>query len=335
MKTRRWIIVLLLIVSLLISACAQPSASSTEAAAKEVISYAERSERFALKLPPLYVQYGADGVLSVAGISTTQLYQWTGIDLRGLNLQPWVVERLVASNVQHIEISEGGDGVAIYVNGEPLPYIAWDTESLQTMADLLSVFDVPYASVLKVVLPLVQFTRLSLVAQFPIQPGAEPIPVRPRTAPAVVAPRAEPLTSPVAIVRLDVSYDEEGMPSLFGLDARTLATLGIDVRPLMLNADIVRRFKAHNIQHVHFVNRPDGVHIFVNNKPLPRLAWDEQHLDNALQLYATLSGLGENPLFNLISQVLPELRRSDVDLLLRFPVPEGEEPIPVLEAPAQ
>ncbi len=335
MKTWRWTIALLLVLSLVLSACAQPSALSAESAAKEVSSYAERSERFALKLPPLYVQYGADGVLSVAGVSTTQLYRWTGVDLRGLNLQPWVVERLVAANIQYIEITEGGDGVAVFVNGEPLPYIAWDAESLQTTGDMLAVFGVPYASVLKVVLPLVRFTRISLVAQFPIQPGVDPIPVRSHSAADVVAMRTESSESPVAVVRLDVTYDEAGMPSIFGLDAQTLAALGVDLRPLMLNADIVQRFRAHNIQHIHFVNRPDGIHIYVNNRPLPWLSWDEEHLNNALDLYATIGGMKDTPLYRLIAQVLPEIRRADIDLLLRFPVPEGKEPIPVLEAPAK
>ena len=334
MKSWRSVVLILLISSLFLAACGQ-AAPSMDKAVAEVSTYAEESGRFALKLPPLYVQYNSDGVLSVAGITTNQVYRWTGVDLRRLNLQPWVVQQMVAADIQHIEVAEDGDGLAIYVNGEPLPYISWDGESLQNLGDLLEAFGVPYASVVKTVLPLIRFTRLSLVVQFPLQPGAEVVPFRDRTAPAVVAARAEALTEPVAIVRLDVTYDAEGMPSLFGLDARMLAGMGIDVRPLALNPALVQRFMAQNIQHIHFVNRPDGIHIYVNNKPLPYPAWDDQHIQTAVDLYKRLTGDTQGPVINLVTQILPELRRSDVDLLLRFPVPEGQEPIPVLEAPAQ
>ncbi len=334
MKSWRWAVLILIIGSLIMSSCVQAS-PPIEKAAADVATYAESTNRFALQLPSVYVQYGTDGVLSVAGITTNQVYQWTGIDLRMLNLQPWVVQRLVDADVQHIEVVEDADGLAVYVNGKPLPYIAWDAESLRNLGDMLVVFDVPYATVVKTVLPLVRFTRLAVVVQFPIRPGAELAPFRPRNAPAVVAARVEPLGEPEAIVRLDVNYDEEGMPSILGLDARTLLQMGIDIRPLAMNKALVQRFMAHNIQHVHFVNRPEGIHIYVNNNPLPYPAWDEDHINNALDLYARLSGSAQNPIMNLFTQVLPMLRRSDIDLLLRFPVPEGKEPIPVLEAPAQ
>ena len=334
MKSWRWAVVLLIIGSLVLASCAQASPVAEKAAVR-VSTYAERSERFALRLPAVYVQYGSDGVLSVAGFTTNQLYQWTGIDLRMLNLQPWVVQRLVDADIQHIEVAEDAKGLAVYVNGKPLPYVSWDGDSLQNLGDMLAVFDVPYAPVIKAVLPLVRFTRLSVVVQFPIRPGAAVIPMRARNAPAVVAARASSVTSPVAVVRLDITYDSKGMPSLFGLDAGTLAGMGIDVRPLALNPALVKRFMAHNIQHIHFVNRPDGIHIYVNNKPLPYPAWDEEHIQNAVDLYQRLTGDTQSPVFTLVTQILPELRRSDVDLLLRFPVPEGKEAIPVLEAPAQ
>lgn len=334
MKSWRWMILsTLLIASLLLSGCgvaASPSPSTNQAAEK-VVKYAEESNRFALKLPPIYVQYDNDGVLGVAGITTNQLYQWTGIDLRGLNVQPWVVQRFVQANIQHIEIAEGEGGIGAYVNGEPLPYIAWDDESLKNVGELLPSFGVPYGQVVGKLLPLLRYTRLALVIQFPVAPGAQLQPFRAPNAPAVVQAKSRVMGEPVAVVRFDIAYDENGRPSLFGLDAATLRTLGIDLSPLALNPNLVRSLVSANIQHIHFVNRPDGIHIFVNNKPLPYIAWDEEHVNTALELYGTLSGLRSSPIMTLLTQVLPMVRKSDVDLLLRFPVPEGAEPIPVLE----
>ncbi len=324
----------LLVLVLVVSGCA-PASPPADKAASQLAAYVESSERFTLKLPPLYVQYDNNGVLGVAGITTNDLYRWFRVDLRMLNLQPWVVQRLVQANIQHLELTESGDGLAIYVNGEPLPYIAWDQESLRNLGQFLPAFGVPYGEIVGKLLPLLQFTQITLVVQFPIAPNATPVPFRPRNAPPVVRPRPMEVEEPSAVVRLDIAYDEEGMPSILGLDARTLMALGVDVRPLALNANVVRSFMRANIQHIHLVNRPDGIHIFVNNKPLPYLAWDEGHINNALETYARLSGLGDSPILRLLSQALPMMRASNIDLLLRFPVPEGAEEIPVLEAPTQ
>lgn len=331
---RRAFTLVIVLVAIVLAGCA-PASPSVDKAASELAAYAESSSRFALKLPRVYVQYDNNGVLGVAGITTNDLYRWFGVDLRMMNLQPWVVQALVRANVQHIEITESADGLAIYVNGEPLPYIAWDSESLANLGQVLPAFGVPYGEIVGKLLPLIRFTQMSLVVQFPVAPGAEFIPFRDPDAPPVVAARAEMVEKPPAVVRLEIAYDEEGMPSILGIDARTLLALGVDVRPLALNKGLIRSLMQANIQHVHFVNRPDGIYIFVNNKPLPYLAWDDAHVNTALDLYARMSGLGNSPVLRLLTQILPMMRASDIDVLLRFPVPEGAQPIPVLEAPAQ
>ncbi len=339
MKSWRWMILSILLISgLVLSACGATTPTSTNAnhAAESVVQYAQRSNRFALKLPPVYVQYDNDGVLGAAGITTNQLYQWTGLDLRGFNLQPWVVQRFVQANIQHMEIVEGEQGLGIYVNGAPLPYVAWDGKSLQNLGELLPGLGVPYGDIVGKLLPLVRYTRLGLVIQFPVAPGAQLKPFRPPNAPAVMRAQVKRMGEPVAVVRFDVAYDENGLPSLFGLHATTLRSLGVDLTPLALNRNLVHSLTKAGVQHIHFVNRPDGIHIFVNNKPLPYLAWDAEHVNTALELYGVLSGMRSSPVMRLLTQVLPMVRRSDVDLLLRFPVPEGTEPIPVLEpAPGQ
>ncbi|NPA91195.1 MAG: hypothetical protein GXO55_07080 [Chloroflexi bacterium] len=334
MKSRRLVIFSLLMVLVLgLSACAAPPPGADKAAA-DVVQYAESTNRFALKLPPIYVQYDNDGVLGMAGVTTNQLYQWTGIDLRGLNVQPWVVQRFVEANVQHMEVVEGTDGLGIYVNGKPLPYVAWDGESLTNLGKLLPALGVPYGNIVGKLLPLLRYTRLAVVVQFPVKPDATLAPFRAPNAPAVTRVKAEPVEEPVAVVRLDVAYDANGLPSVLGLDAATLQALGVDVQPFALDPALIQSLMQANVQHVHFVNRPDGIHIYVNNEPLPYVAWDDEHVQTALDLYATFSGLQNSPILRLLAQVLPRVRESDIDVVLRFPVPEGAEEIPVLE-PAQ
>ncbi len=334
MESRRFVVwTWLLVMLLLVSACAA-SPATADKAAEQVVNYAESTQRFALQLPPLYVQYDNNGVLGLAGVTTTQLYQWTGIDLRGLNIQPWVVQRFVDANIQYVEVVEGESGLGVYVNGRPLPYIAWDAKSLANLGEFLPALGVPYGKVIGKLLPLLRYTRLAVVVQFPVKSGAEFIPVREPKPPMVTVAREEAVGEPVAIVRFDLSYDMQGMPSFLGMDADMLRALGVDPTPFALDPALVQSLVSANIQHVHFVNRPDGIHIYVNNKPLPYLAWDDEHVQTALEVYSSFSGLKNSPILRLLTQVLPMIRKSDIDLLLRFPVPEGVEPIPVLE-PAQ
>ncbi len=335
MKFWRWAVLTVLLISSLVLVGCSPASPSLDTAASRVADYAESSDHFSLKLPPIYVQYDNDGVLGVAGITTNDLYRWFRVDLRGLNLQPRVVAAFVQANIQHIEIAQGAEGLALYVNGQPLPYVAWDGESLRNVGELLPGFGVPFGQVIGKVLPLLQYTQLDLVIQFPVPPGAELIPFRPRNAPAVVAARAEAVEGIGGSLQMDISYDEEGMPSLFGLDPALLRAVGIDVRPLALNPNLVRTLMQANVQHIHLVNRPDGIHIYVNNKALPYVAWGDEHLNTALDLFTRMSGVGDPRIVTLVNQLLSGMRASNVDLLLRFPVPEGAEPIPVLEPPAQ
>jgi len=333
MKRRTLITVVVVILALVLSGCGAATSPAVEKAAGKVADYAVSSDRFQVKLPPLYVQYHNDGVLGVAGFTTIQLRDWTGIDLTGLNLQPYVVTWLVNANVQHIEIAEGAEGFALYVNGKPLPYIAWDAKSLDKAGDLLPAFGVPYGKVIDAVLPILTRLQLALVIQFPIQQGVAVAPFRDRSAPVVVPARRLAVPEPAAVVRFDIAYDEEGMPSFLGLDAATLRSLGIDLRPFQLSPALVASLTRANIQHVQFVNRSDGVHIYVNNEPLPYLAWDDRHIQNAVDLYARLYGQTGSPVLALFDQVLPVFRAADVDLALRFPTPEGVEPIPLSETP--
>lgn len=331
MKRRYAVLVLLVVFSLVLSSCAPVAAGSLEKAATKVVQYTTASERFRVKLPRLYVQYDNNGVLGVGGFTTENLKAF-GLDLSFLNLPPQLVSMIVNANIQHIEIAEGAEGLAIYVNGRPLPYISWDANALDRAGDLLPAFGVPYGKVIDAVLPLLTRTQLSLVIQFPVQPGAELIPFRDRKAPVVVAAKAMAVGEPEAIVRVDVEFDRNGDPTVLGLDAGTMRELGLPV-PRM-DPNLVGVMVTAGIQHLHFVNQPDGIHIYANNEPLPYLAWDEPHIQTAVELAAHFSGQDPTLLSGLVSQNLPMVRASEIDLLLRFPVSESAEVIPVLEPAA-
>jgi hypothetical protein len=74
-------------------------------------------------------------------------------------------------------------------------------------------------------------------------------------------------------------------------------------------------------------SRTGGLALYVNGRPLPRLVWDDEALLNVAELY-----LGMNPEFpadDLVRQGTPIINRSEIEILVHFPLAAGAEPIAV------
>ena len=116
------------------------------------------------------------------------------------------------TNVQHIELASNKDGLFVYVNGEPMPYLTWQGDSLKNLGSVMGLAGLPYGDLITKLMPIIQRTGVNMVLRFPTQDGAAEIPVRdPSQAPVV----AEAVASdqPAALVtKIDVSYDENGQP---------------------------------------------------------------------------------------------------------------------------
>jgi hypothetical protein len=67
--------------------------------------------------------------------------------------------------------------------------------------------------------------------------------------------------------------------------------------------------------------------VYVNNEVLPNLTWDPALLTNLADLVVQLS---PNAAFNeLITGVVTNLDKLNLDILIHFPLAPGAEPIPV------
>jgi len=91
----------------------------------------------------LTIKFNQDGVPSIANVSTRDLeavFGASGFDFRTLELPPDTIKRLQDSNIQHIVLKTGSDGIGIMVNGELLPNVAWSETDLQNTAGLVNAF---------------------------------------------------------------------------------------------------------------------------------------------------------------------------------------------------
>jgi hypothetical protein len=287
-------------------------------------------EIFLLALPRIVIDFDADGNPGTLGMKLEDAGRLFGADMSGMRLNKYYVDWMTAANVQHIEMRQTGDGLALLANGQPLPHVAWDDASLQQASDLAALFNVDSQSLalVKKLLPIMRRLGLDVVAKFPLRPDAKAIAL---ADPAVVMAKAKPEQAPAtAIVQFEIKYDEHGVPAILGISAQDLLALGIEA-PLALHMDYVRSLQARNIQHLELRTKPDGLFLYVNGNPLPNLVWDNALLTSAADVYGQMNPGGsdqEKQAVGFVKQFIPTLDNMDIAILVHFPLAAGAQPIP-------
>jgi hypothetical protein len=124
------------------------------------------------------VKYDTQGVPGVLGITASDL------SARGISaplaMDTRYINMLQSRNIQNMELKGQGDGLFLYINGEPLPNIVWDDTFLTNAADLYVQMnpDSPYIDVAKQLLPLVNNADVNVLVHFPRAANAAPIAAR-------------------------------------------------------------------------------------------------------------------------------------------------------------
>lgn len=123
------------------------------------------------------VKYDDQGVPGILGITASDL---AALGIRpAIALKPETLQTLQANNIQTVELRSKGDGIYLYVNGDPLPYIAWDEKLMGNAADL-AVQTMPdtqkwVAELIKMAAPALTNTDVAVMVHFPVAEGQKPI----------------------------------------------------------------------------------------------------------------------------------------------------------------
>jgi hypothetical protein len=234
------------------------------------------------------------------------------------------LDRLVGAGVQHIEARQTGAGLEFLVNGKLMPHVSWTDDSLAEAGRMAGVFNVSGAQTLVKVLPIIRRLGLDVAVRLPKVQGAADIPLAPIGASVPLSATAP--ISPTAVVRAEITYDDNGNPSILGVSAADLAKLGINV-PGQLSPDMIQKFKANDIQSLELRTKPDGLTVYVNNQALPTLQWNQQMLTNAADLYSQLNP--GQPYDVLIKMAPPFVRGADIDIVIHLPKAADKPAIPV------
>jgi hypothetical protein len=114
-------------------------------------------------------------------------------------------------------------------------------------------------------------------------------------------------------------------------------------RVVVLDEAHLKWFDRANIQHMTLAVRPEGLYFLVNGRPMPHVAWDDQSLDNLVQVAGKFQknpdepemlGLVSPKVFESIEAAAPLLKSLNVTFNVRFPDfpdigPANRQPIPL------
>ncbi len=320
---RRFVLVALVLTGLLLTSCGP---AIMPAAAPQT----ESGETFVVALPRIVLTFDDQGNPGVEGVALEDIARSLGfaLDLKQYRIDPFYPAWMKAANVQHIELRQTGDGIALLVNGALMPSLSFQGDSLQriaAIAPLLGQNGPAIGNLVAKFAPLVQRLGLSVVLKFPRQDGAADIAYGP--ADIKLADIKPASVSPSAVAKFELKYDEQGVPSILGISARDLQALGVNAN-VALAPQVLAQLQANNVQNVQLSSRSNGLYMWVNGNPLPAIAWDAASLQNALQVYEQMNPGVPKPYLDLIRTFVPMLGQTDVSIMVHFPLGPGQEAIP-------
>jgi sulfur carrier protein ThiS len=286
-------------------------------------------------MPRFTVSLNDEGVPSLLGISLESVGRLLRQDVSGLKVDPATVQMLKDAGIQNFEAVATAEGLYLYVNGQPVPYLALDEETRANVGDLLKLAGVQDGTS-NLVQNLLNNNILSrvgvpVVIKLPVEAGASEADLRDsKTLPRVDTDAARTsVGEKVLIMHLDVALDEQGVPTIAGTSmtdfqgALNEAGLAADLSSVKVDPAMIASLQAANVMLLQVETEPEGLYLNVNGQRLPRVAWDDERLRNALELYSSLEP--DSPYLPLLQFFLPYIQPADVELGVTLPVPAGQE----------
>ena len=317
---------LLLIAALALSACAprsgQGAAASAESDPGELV----------VDLPAIVIDIMADGSPSMGNVPLTQIGDLIFTDLSAIAVPSVWVDFMVASNIQHIQVNNTSNGLHLLVNGEAVPSISYDGESLSATADALSSLGIAIPMIDKL-LGLVDQIGIGATVRFPVAAGTAIIPmyVEGNGSAAMAAQAAqEEFLAAVGTpprVNLPIWYEEDGSFSIGNLTAAEWSSLTSGATDgLRLSSAQISNLTASGISELSISTDVNGIIIAINGNALPVLDWSGGKATHLLNLVTQLGaldmivpGMGSSGIMATVHDLLPVIQTTDFDLTVHLP----------------
>ena len=292
-----------------------------------------------LDLPALYISYNPEGTPSIGTpypLGETPSYIPEPL-LAQLKLDKTLLDRLAQAGIQHAMLSNTPSGLRILVNGQQLPTLVWDQESLDNLIALVGPEDEAAAAQLSDLAATVLNLGVGVVVQIPPWSGADwpPPLIAADNDDSSNAFRAQKYQQAFAqrvgetpVIHIPVNYAADGTWTVRGItDTEWQALTGLPFGYLRLNPQTISRAAEAGIRQVVLWTDADGIHLTIGERKLPYLRWADGGFLTALHLLEILGYLpfdtqAHSDAYGLIErELLPALQTTDLRIVVNFPPP--------------
>ncbi|MEZ4616893.1 MAG: hypothetical protein R2867_15505 [Caldilineaceae bacterium] len=316
----RWLLLLAIFALALTGCAARAGGGETAAAATD--------GGLVVDLPAIVIDFDQDGQATIGGAPVADLGAAFGAPI-DIPLTAEQIQSFTESNIQHVQINNSASGLMILVNGQPIPSIAWDTDSLATTNEVLSMFGDSMGTIADL-LPLVSNLGAGVILNFPLAQGAEMIPMAvsgDASAASASAAANEAFLAQAgsaARINLPINYNADGTFNIGSLSAETLSlSLGLPLESLTLDQERIDRYVSMGMETFSLATDSEGIHMTLNGADLPHISWGDGKLAYGLQLAAQAGMLGDSgdnaAMMDLIQQLLPIIQTAEVTVNVTFP----------------
>lgn len=287
-------------------------------------------------LPRVTINIAEDGSPKLFGIPLSKVADLVGQDPAAFSLPAETLEMLAEADIQNVELVIRGEGIVPFINGKALPYIALDQETRENLGTLLKLAGVDEGTadqVQKILTnDIVSKLGIPLVLRFPVEAGATEAPLRDKdTLPLVdTDEQRSAVPSPLLIAHLDVALDEAGVPTIAGSSmteyqqAFETAGIPVDLSSARLDPALVASLAAADVQILQAETEPEGLYLYVNGSTLPSVTWDQERINNAIELYSQFEP--DSPYLPILRFLAPYIQPADMELALFLPAQPGGQP---------
>ena len=316
---------LLIVAALVLSGCAPRTGAGSSAAMAT-------DDELVIDLPAIVVDFDSNGVASIGGIPAAEMGAMAGVDLSTLAVAPEWINYFSTTNIQHLQINNAADGLLILVNGQPIPSLEWNEDSLVATAGAVESLGIA-VPVLDKVLPLVQQLGVGVTVRFPVQAGADVIPFSVigdgSAADTAKAAQDEFLAAVGAPPRINlpVVYQADGSYAVGDLsDEEWTALTGVPWNALRLDPSVIAGLTANGITSMALGTDIDGIHVSINGNALPSIGWSNGEVQHVLNLAgqmglweAYMPGVNMADTLATVESLLPVVQTTNANISVYLP----------------
>lgn len=316
---------LMIVAALVLAGCAPRTGAGSSAAMA-------MDDELVIDLPAIVIDFDNDGHASIGGIPAAEMGAMAGADLSTLALSPDWVSYFSMTNIQHLQIDNTAGGLMVLVNGQPVPSLEWDSESLSATAGALESLGIA-VPVLDKALPLVQQLGIGVIMRFPVAAGNALIPYSVEgdgsAAEMAQAAQAEFLAAVGAPpkINLPIVYQADGSYSVGDLsDADWTALTGVPWNALRLDPTAISGLTGAGITSMALETDQDGIHISLNGNALPSIGWGNGEVQHVLALAdqmgiwaAYMPGVDMTDMMSTLEALLPVVQTTNANISVYLP----------------